>query len=86
MELQTMENAGLADFLFTGLAVVPGVLLLTGHVGAAILLFIPLLTGACLFSMYQQQMREAQKAADSAVPDARAVLQPSAHGGERLQV
>ncbi len=79
-----MQNAGLADFLFTGLAVVPGVLLLTGHVGPAILLFIPLLIGACLFSMYQQQMREAQKTADSALPDTRAVLQPSAHRRERL--
>lgn len=79
-----MQNAGFADFLFTGLAVVPGVLLLTDHVGPAILLFIPLLIGACLFSMYQQQMREAPKTADSALPDTRAVLQPSAHRRERL--
>ena len=81
-----MQNAGLADFLFTGLAVVPGVLLLTGHIGPAILLFIPLLIGACLFSMYQQQMQAMQEAADSTLQDTGAVLQPSAASRERLQI
>jgi hypothetical protein len=50
-----MVNARSVDFLFTGLAVVPAVLLLTGHPGPALLLFVPLLIGACLAGMYEQR-------------------------------
>ena len=51
-----MVNARRVDFLFTGLAVVPAVLLLTGHPGPALLLFVPLLIGACLAGMYEQRV------------------------------
>ena len=79
-----MQNAGFTDFLFTGLAIVPAVLLLTGYVGLAMLLFIPLLIGACLVSMYQQQTCDTRETADSSAPDTRPVLQPTTHWRERL--
>jgi len=50
-----MYKARWVDFLFTGLAIVPGMLLFTGHPGPALLLFVPLLIGACLAGMYEQQ-------------------------------
>ena len=59
-----MINTGFVDFLFTGVAIVPEVLLLTGHVGPAILLFIPLLIAACLISMYREQTTASQEKAD----------------------
>jgi|LNFM01.2.fsa_nt_gb hypothetical protein len=51
-----MYKARWVDFLFTGLAVVPMLLLFTGHPGPALLLFVPLLIGACLAGMYEQQI------------------------------
>jgi len=53
-----MYQARWVDFLFTGLAVVPMLLLFTGHPGPALLLFVPLLIGACLAGMYEQQTSE----------------------------
>jgi hypothetical protein len=55
MEMQTMINAGFVDFLFTGAAILPQILLFTGYIGPALLLFIPLLIAACLISMYREQ-------------------------------
>lgn len=43
-----------ADFLFTGVAVVPTVLVVTGHVDAALLTFSPLLFAACLLASYDE--------------------------------
>lgn len=51
-----MINAGFVDFLFTGVAIVPQLLLFTGYIGPALLLLIPLLVAACLASMYRQQI------------------------------
>jgi hypothetical protein len=53
--MQTMFNAGFVDFLFTGAAILPQILLFTGYIGPALLLFIPLLIAACLISMYREQ-------------------------------
>jgi hypothetical protein len=50
-----MINAGFVDFLFTGAAIVPEVLMIAGYVGEGLLLLIPLLIAACLVSMYHQQ-------------------------------
>ena len=61
MEMQTMINAGFVDFLFTGVAIVPQILLFTGYIGPALLLFIPLLIAACLISMYREQTAVAEE-------------------------
>lgn len=45
-----MINAGFVDFLFTGAAIVP-----------QLLLFIPLLIAACLVSLYRQQTAAAEE-------------------------
>lgn len=50
-----MINAGFVDFLFTGAAILPQILLFTGYIGPALLLLIPLLIAACLISMYREQ-------------------------------
>ena len=63
MEMQTMINAGFVDFLFTGVAIVPQILLFTGYIGPALLLFIPLLIAACLISMYREQTAAAEEKA-----------------------
>lgn len=56
-----MINAGFVDFLFTGVAIVPQLLLFTGYIGPALLLLIPLLIGACLVSMYRQQIAASEE-------------------------
>lgn len=56
-----MINAGFVDFLFTGVAIVPQLLLFTGYIGPALLLLIPLLITACLVSMYRQQIAESEE-------------------------
>ncbi|MBY0270233.1 MAG: hypothetical protein K2X06_10210 [Burkholderiales bacterium] len=63
-----MINAGFVDFLFTGAAILPQILLFTGYIGPALLLFIPLLIAACLVSMYREQTTAAAEkaAADAA--------------------
>jgi hypothetical protein len=61
--MQTMINAGFVDFLFTGVAIVPQILLFTGYIGPALLLFIPLLIAACLISMYREQTAAAEQRA-----------------------
>ncbi len=61
-----MINAGFVDFLFTGVAVVPEVLLLAGYAGPALLLFIPLLIAACLVGMYRQQVAPPQTGDEAA--------------------
>lgn len=63
-----MINAGFVDFLFTGVAIVPQLLLFTGYIGPALLLFIPLLIVACLISMYRQRIAapEEETAGDEA--------------------
>jgi len=33
LEIQTMINAGFVDFLFTGAAIIPEVLMIAGYVG-----------------------------------------------------
>ena len=63
-----MINAGFVDFLFTGVAIVPQVLLFTGHPGPALLLFIPLLIAACLVSMYREQTAATEKDATGVPP------------------
>ncbi len=45
-----MINAGFVDFLFTGAAIAPQLLLFTGDIGPALLPLIPLLIAACLVS------------------------------------
>lgn len=73
-----MINAGFVDFLFTGVAVLPELLLIAGYVEAALLLFVPLLIGACLFSMYRQQTGEAAAVPeDIAETDAAVTMPPS---------
>ena len=42
-----MSNSRLVDFLFTGLGVVPAALTFGGRLDLAVLLFFPLLLGAC---------------------------------------
>lgn len=65
-----MINAGFVDFLFTGVAIVPQLLLFTGYIGPALLLLIPLLIAACLVSMYRQQIAAAEEhAADAEATD-----------------
>ncbi len=72
-----MRYAGITDFLFTGLALLPAVLLLSGHAGPAMLLFVPLLVAACLSGMYQQQVAEAEAApADPQVQPDEAMASP----------
>ncbi len=56
LEIQTMINTGFVDFLFTGAAIVPEMLIITGHLGEGLLLLIPLLIVACLVGMYHQQL------------------------------
>lgn len=51
-----MINAGFVDFAFTGAAIVPEVLMLAGYVAEALLLMVPMLIGACLVSLYHQQV------------------------------
>jgi len=51
-----MKSARLADLLFTGLAIVPALLLLDGHPGIAIVVFPPLLIAACLCGAYEQAL------------------------------
>ncbi len=58
-----MTNAGFVDFLFTGTAILPEVLLLSGYVGEALLLLVPMLIGVCLLSVYYD------KTAGSSAPD-----------------
>jgi len=69
MEMQTMFNAGFVDFLFTGAAILPQILLFTGYIGPALLLFIPLMIAACLISMYREQTAAAE---ENAIVDAAA--------------
>ncbi len=47
-----MSNERFVDFLFTGTAVVPAWLTLTGHLDIAFMLLCPLLIGACLAAAY----------------------------------
>jgi hypothetical protein len=46
-------GAPLAEYLFTGVAVLPATLTWAGHFDAALLLFMPLLLGACLTAAYE---------------------------------
>lgn len=64
-----MINAGFVDFLFTGAAILPQILLFTGYIGPALLLFIPLLIAACLISMYREQTTQSQLGAEDSVAD-----------------
>ena len=45
-------NTGIADFLFTGVVVLPVALALGGRFDVAMMVFSPLLIAACLASMY----------------------------------
>lgn len=49
-----MVQAGVVDFVYTGAALLPLVLLCNGHVAAALLL-VPVLIGACLLGDWGQQ-------------------------------
>jgi hypothetical protein len=49
-----MNSRSLADFMFAGMAVVPGVLVGLDQVGLAIMAFVPLLIAACLFGWHEQ--------------------------------
>ena len=69
-EIQTMINAGFVDFLFTGAAIVPEVLMIAGYVGEGLLLLVPMLIAACLISVYHEHAGEQQA---SAAPDAAAL-------------
>lgn len=62
-----MINAGFVDFAFTGVGVVPAVLCFAGYLGEAMLLLIPILIAACLFSVYHDQVStdEPPEVADS---------------------
>ena len=64
-----MINAGFVDFLFTGVAIVPQILLLAGYIGPALLLFIPLLIAACLISMYREQTSKASETSEEAAAE-----------------
>jgi hypothetical protein len=72
-----MINAGFVDFLFTGAAILPEVLMLAGYVGEGMLLMIPLLVAACLVSMYRQQV---VPDTSSATPDDHAFEDGTAEG------
>ena len=43
-----MDGDRIADFLFLGVAILPPALFAAGHPAAALLLYCPLLFGACL--------------------------------------
>lgn len=58
-----MSNVGFVDFLFTGVAILPEVLLFAGYIGEALFLLVPMLIGVCLLSMYYD------KTAGSSAPD-----------------
>ncbi len=73
-----MINAGFVDFLFTGAAILPEILLLTGYVGEALLLLIPMLIGACLLSMYYERTAESSAPDEVADADVSARLTPGA--------
>ena len=47
-----MSKERLVDFLFTGIAVVPGAMIFAGQPGMALMVFCPLLIGACLSAVY----------------------------------
>ena len=65
-----MINAGFVDFLFTGAAILPQILLFTGYIGPALMLFIPLLIAACLISMYREQTSgESQETTEEAAAE-----------------
>jgi hypothetical protein len=49
-----MSKEKLVDFLFTGIAVVPAALLFAGQPGMAMMVFCPLLIGACFTAVYLQ--------------------------------
>jgi hypothetical protein len=70
-EIRTMINAGFVDFVFTGAAIVPEVLLFAGYVAEALMLLVPMLIAACLISMYHQHVStdELSDEADAAVGD-----------------
>lgn len=74
-----MINAGFVDFLFTGAAILPEVLMLAGYVAEGMLLMVPLLIAACLFSMYRQQVIDGS----SATPDAAAFEDDTAEAEAR---
>ncbi len=78
-----MFKARGVDFLFTGLAVVPGMLLFSGHPGPALLLFVPLLIGACLAGMYEQQAA-AQPQQDAGAAGPQSTLTAAGHWRKRL--
>ena len=70
-----MINAGFVDFAFMGVAVVPEILLMAGYVAEALMLMVPMLIGACLASLYFQQLPETSgedasaSAGDATAPD-----------------
>ncbi|MBX3651267.1 MAG: hypothetical protein KF771_07825 [Burkholderiales bacterium] len=78
-----MDKTRGVDFLFTGLAVVPGMLLFSGHPGPALLLFVPLLIGACLAGMYEQQT-SAQTQQDAGAAEPQSTLTAAGHWRKRL--
>lgn len=67
-----MINAGFVDFAFTGVALVPSLLMMAGHFAEALLLLVPMLIAACLLSLYCQQIGadEADPAAEDESEDA----------------
>jgi hypothetical protein len=56
-----LMNTSLAEFLFTGVAVLPGTLAFGGHLDVAMLAFCPLLIAACLRAAYEDSGEPEQK-------------------------
>lgn len=49
-----MKLRSLTDFMFVGMAVVPGVLVRFDQLGPAMMAFVPLLIAACLCGWHEQ--------------------------------
>ena len=61
LERQIMKSARLADMLFTGLAIVPVLVILGCGFDVALLVFCPLLIAACLAGAHEQAMDAADE-------------------------
>jgi hypothetical protein len=53
-----MNADKLVDFLFTGTAIVPVTLIFAGEAGMAIMMFVPLMVGACSMSKYLDELHD----------------------------
>lgn len=74
-----MINAGFVDFAFTGVALVPSLLMMAGHFAEALFLLVPMLIAACLLSLYCQEAG-ADAPADAPQADDQPQVGKTSHG------